>query len=559
MKKLFKDLWETMTDPKYEKYFLVILPCLAVLIAAMILVPGIISRSHQVPLNEAAIESHSSSDAGKTELPTVSSSPEISEDSAASDEKPAEENKKEDSSSLKVYEKTPENKSEKKPEKLGENKKDSSSKPEKKPEEKPVKPKTDAEPGFGEGSGYEEQVEHKEIKNIANVVEIIDDTELSYEEQFGTSAPSAPETADIEEIETPLDAMGLDLIIVDQVPVLDAYGNVKYNYSFNLGPNGRLIYKDSGLESDVYPVDEDNDGRIDYGEYFFVPGTPEEGTESDLTANGYYKSEILYNSDNTPTGKYSYTAEPLMSEVSKKVGWQKIDGKMYYYDMDGNMLRGLKKIDGLFYYFDQNGVKASSVGIDVSSYNNDINWNQVKAQGIDFAIIRAGGRGWGSGVIYNDTRFDQYIKGAKAAGLKVGVYFYSTAVNEKEAVEEASYTLQRVGRHSLDYPIFIDVEFSGENPHGRSDVLSPGLRTAIIKAFCETVENSGREAGVYSGQNFFHSQIEISKINSYFTWLASYTANNKLPNFRGRYDMWQFTSTGNINGIGDSVDLNVIF
>ncbi len=567
MKNFFKDLWDTMTDPRYEKYILVILPCVAVLIAALILVPGFISRSRETALRD--MEQEYNAAAGQSVKPeikkpaeTVKPQAEKTADKDKAEKNDSISNKPESGNTVSSNQIKQESKPSKTPAKPDNKPAQTPAVPSAKPS-KPAKPAQTPTPqnnqDFGANSGYEEHVEHKEIENIADIVTIIDDTELSYEEQFDTSAPSAPESVEVEEIITPNDAMGVDLIVVENVPVLDANGNPTYEYEFNLGPNGRLVLNDSGLESDVYPVDENNDGVVDYGEYFFVPTTPEEGTESDLTAQGYYKSEILYNSDNTPVSKYSVTATPIMGEVTKRVGWQKIDGKMYYYNSNGEMVHGLKKIDGLFYYFDQNGVKASSVGIDVSSYNGNINWNAVKAQGIDFAIIRVGGRGWGSGVIYNDTKFSSYIKGAKEAGLKVGVYFYSTAINEKEAVEEASYTLQRVGRYSLDYPIFMDVEFSGENPHGRADVLSPGQRTRIINAFCETVENSGRQAGVYSGQNFFHSQLEINKINSYFTWLASYTANNRLPDFRGRYDMWQFTSSGKINGIGDSVDLNVIF
>lgn len=107
---------------------------------------------------------------------------------------------------------------------------------------------------------------------------------------------------------------------------------------------------------------------------------------------------------------------------------------MYYYDSQGQKVTGLKKIDGRIYYFDQNGVRAQSVGIDVSFYNKDINWQAVKAQGIDFAIIRLGGRTWRTGELYDDSMTQEYLREARAAGLRIGAYFYSTAVNNVEAV-----------------------------------------------------------------------------------------------------------------------------
>lgn len=551
MKNFFKKLWSVLTDPKNEKYVLITLPCIAVLIAALILAPSLIRISrHEKPEDkkeEISIESNALEreqgnklNAPSKETPAVKKDKKTADAPGEKDKKEAE-GSKGDASKKKASE--------------GADSKTQTPKPSAKPTPKPA-PKPTPAPKPQNNNGH---VEHVEIKNVADIIPIVDDTDLSYEEQMDTSAPSVSEEIEIEIIETPADAQGQGNIIIDETPVLDANGNQTYTYTVNLGPNGRILLRDSGEESEVYPVDEDGDGTVDYGEYFFVPTTPEEGTESDLTAGGYYVSESLYNYDNTPVDKYDIDATPIMDSVSRRVGWQEFDGKMYYYNEDGQTVKGLKKIDGRLYYFDQNGVRASSIGIDVSSWDEDINWQAVKAQGIDYAIIRVGGRGWESGSVYNDTMFSKNMKGAKSAGLKVGVYFYSTAVNEREAVEEASYTLQRLGGQHLDYPVFIDMEYSGNRPNGRSDTLTPRQRTDIINAFCETVQNSGYTAGIYSGQNFFRDEIEISKVNKYFTWLASYTANNRLPDFRGRYDMWQFTSSANINGINTDVDLNVIF
>ena len=551
MKNFFKKLWLVLTDPKNEKYVLITLPCIAILVAALILAPSLIRISrHEKPDNKENISAQNEvlNKDSATKYDTDSKKP----SNAGSDKKTSvgtDEKNNKQSDKVTDSDTTKKKSNEAKPD----GKPAATPKPSEKPAVKPS-PAPNKKPDYDGGP-----VEHVEIKDVADTIPIIDDTDLSYEEQMESSAPSAPEDTVIEIIETPAEAQGEGNIIIDETPVLDANGHQTYTYTVNLGPNGRILLRDSGEESEVYPVDENGDGIVDYGEYFFVPTTPEEGTESDLTANGYYVSESLYNYDNTPVDKYDIDAEPIMDSVSRRVGWQENDGKMYYYNEDGQTVKGLKKIDGRLYYFDQNGVRASSIGIDVSSWDEEINWQAVKAQGIDFAIIRVGGRGWESGSVYNDTMFARNMKGAKAAGLKIGVYFYSTAINEREAVEEASYTLQRLGRQQLDYPVFIDMEYSGNRPNGRSDRLTPSQRTNIINAFCETVQNSGYTAGIYSGQNFFRDEIEVSRVNKYFTWLASYTANNSLPDFRGRYDMWQFTSSADINGINADVDLNVIF
>lgn len=250
---------------------------------------------------------------------------------------------------------------------------------------------------------------------------------------------------------------------------------------------------------------------------------------------------------------------PDDESAAQQIGWQRIGGSEYFFYEDGSCAVGLKQIDGKLYYFNQYGVKARSVGIDVSFYNNDIDWQLVKDQGIDFAIIRVGGRGWSSGKLYDDCRTREYLRGARSAGIKIGVYFYSTAVNPYEAVEEASAALKAVGGIPLDYPVFIDMEFSGEYPEGRADRLTPNERAEIAVAFCETIRNSGCQPGVYAGQNFLKAYVDYYAVSRYTIWLASYTADNRLPFFDRRYDIWQFTDRGWVDGIGDDVDLNVIF
>ena len=150
---------------------------------------------------------------------------------------------------------------------------------------------------------------------------------------------------------------------------------------------------------------------------------------------------------------------------SSDPGWRESDGKLYYINSRGNAVTGMHQIDGKLRYFDQYGVKASALGLDVSYHNKGINWPAVKAQGIDFVILRAGYRGYSTGLLWEDQRFVQYLKGAKAVGLDVGVYFYSSAVNPAEAVQEASFVIGLLGGTELEYPVYFDTELSEDIPH----------------------------------------------------------------------------------------------
>lgn len=240
-------------------------------------------------------------------------------------------------------------------------------------------------------------------------------------------------------------------------------------------------------------------------------------------------------------------------------GWQNIAGDTYYYDSTGRPVTGLKSINGELYFFDQYGVKADALGIDVSFYNKFIDWPAVAAQGIDYAILRAGGRGWETGLIYEDVWFQRNLLEASDAGLDIGVYFFSTATNAAEAAEEASYVLGCLGGARLALPIFIDVEYSGDYPNGRADRLSNARREEIINSFCRTVMDSGYQAGVYSGENYYKYNLNVASLSKYTIWLASYTRSARLPDFPGEYDLWQFTDCGIVNGISGVVDMNASF
>lgn len=203
---------------------------------------------------------------------------------------------------------------------------------------------------------------------------------------------------------------------------------------------------------------------------------------------------------------------------------------------------------------EQERENAVQLGIDVSKWNGEIDWEVVKAEGVDFAIIRCGYRGSSSGWLIEDPYFYKNLEGAKKAGIKVGVYFFTQATDLVEAVEEASMVVSLLGDTKLDYPVFIDTEGAGGN--GRADNLDAGTRTAVVNAFCQTIQNAGIDAGVYASRNWYLNNLDTDEFEGQKIWLAEY---RQTPEYEGRYDLWQYTSNGSVAGIEGRVDLNVSY
>lgn len=260
-----------------------------------------------------------------------------------------------------------------------------------------------------------------------------------------------------------------------------------------------------------------------------------------------------YDVDFSTENTYYYRGK----EIVHYQGWQEIDGKTYYFNKDGKKVTGSQVIGGGKYTFDSNGVLKSTIGIDVSKWQGTIDWAKVKKSGVSFAIIRLGYRGYGkSGAMNLDANFYKNLNGAKNAGLRVGVYFYSQATNEAEAIEEASFCLEALGGASINYPIFLDVENTGNN--GRADKNSKATWTAVIKAFCKTInENSGYKVGVYANKDYLTNKISVGSLPSYCNiWLAHWT---EKTNYSGRYNFWQYTDSGKVAGISGNVDMNFAY
>lgn len=250
-----------------------------------------------------------------------------------------------------------------------------------------------------------------------------------------------------------------------------------------------------------------------------------------------------------------YGFDVTSSEKTEYVytGWQEIDGATYYYDpATHEPVTGNQVIQGDVYTFGADGaLNRTSRGIDVSKFQGTIDWNAVKADGITFAIIRCGYRGYGTGALVEDSTYRRNIQGAINAGLKVGVYFYSQAINEAEAVEEASMVLSLVSGYSLPLGVYYDTESVAG---GRANSISAAERTACAVAFCETIRNAGYRAGVYSYASWFYNALNFANISKYNIWIAQY---RDTLSFSYKYNIWQYTGSGRVNGISTAVDMNI--
>lgn len=209
--------------------------------------------------------------------------------------------------------------------------------------------------------------------------------------------------------------------------------------------------------------------------------------------------------------------------------------------------------DDIFKTYDAPGY-TSRVGVDVSKFQGDIDWQKVKEQGIEFAFVRVGNRGYGKeGTLNTDGRYRQNIDGAKAAGIPTGVYFYSQAVNEQEAVEEAEYLLQLIDGIELEYPVVYDAEYVIED-EARTDDVTAEQFTANTLAFCKRIEEAGYAPVIYATMKWEAYALELDKLNDYPKWYADY---EEYPQTPYEFTYWQYTNEAEIDGISGPVDLNL--
>lgn len=254
----------------------------------------------------------------------------------------------------------------------------------------------------------------------------------------------------------------------------------------------------------------------------------------------------------------------VLNNIIDDLGWQST-GKLYILKklvpiIDGVAVSTYDRSafyseNGRIYYDD--GVIVPTYGIDVSNHQKEIDWTAVAGDGIDFAIIRTGFRGYGTaGTINLDSYFHQNMEGALAAGLDVGVYFFSQAISVEEAIEEANFVLEQLEGYELTYPVIYDWE-NISTTSARTQGLDSATLNACAVAFCETVAAAGYQPMVYFNGYLGLLRYDVSAIDDYPFWYAVY--GRSTPNMYYDFQMWQYSDSGSVAGIEGRVDMDICF
>lgn len=213
-----------------------------------------------------------------------------------------------------------------------------------------------------------------------------------------------------------------------------------------------------------------------------------------------------------------------------------------------------KDENGFMIYVDK-GVVTSSIGLDLSELQGYVDFYALKEQNIEFVILRIAGRGYGqAGNMYADARFDEYYENAKAAGLKVGAYFFSQATSKEEAIAEAQYALDLLNGRELDFPLAYDWEFIENEPEARTNGMEATTITDCAVAFCNTVKQAGYKPLIYINTSLIYQTYDVERIKDFELWHAEYT---ETPSLYYDFTIWQYSNEGWVDGIDVPVDLNI--
>ena len=276
-----------------------------------------------------------------------------------------------------------------------------------------------------------------------------------------------------------------------------------------------------------------SNGEIYYSRETIKQKARDAETLTELMSMIFYDHAVYYNGE-----KYIY------SPISEAM-------RQHDYDLDGIVT---DPVSGFKTYSDSKG-RVGLRGIDVSTWQGDIDWARVKESGIDFAIIRAGLRGYESGNLFEDDMARSNLYGATSNGIPVGVYFYSQAVTPAEGKAEAEKILEIISGYDVTWPIVIDVELDSAES-ARANRLSAAQRTDVVIAFCERILEAGYTPMIYGNMRMLCGELEPERLDKYEKWLAQYY--NK-PRYPYDFGIWQYSSTAQVRGISGNVDVNIAF
>ena len=376
-----------------------------------------------------------------------------------------------------------------------------------------------------------------------------------------------------------------------------ATGEIYHNMFISFGSKRYYMGEDGSVKTGMYKT---KDGKIYYSDWTGLVRQKEGWIEqngkryfSSATGEIYHNMMISFGRDryfmgddgSVKTGiikignRYYYA--DWNGLIRNEAGWIEENGKRYFSNANGELYHsmfisfgsdlyymgddcaviiGKFVINGIQYISDKNGLildksyidEKTMKGIDVSQFNGHIDWKRVADSGIKFAFIRLGGRYSVSGSIYDDSRFLYNISQAKAYGIKVGVYFFTQAITENEAIEEARYTINKIRSYNLDLPIVIDTE--SVDGGGRHSAIGVESRTGVIKAFCNEVIKNGFTPMIYASTSWLNSMLNMSKLSNFMVWVAQWAPS---VDYKRPYKCWQYTNTGRVNGINGYVDMDI--
>ena len=273
---------------------------------------------------------------------------------------------------------------------------------------------------------------------------------------------------------------------------------------------------------------------------------PEDNPDPDTEREGSLNKDISDDAEN----KEGYIS--ITDDKGKKTYYEIIkDAPKNDYDLAGSLSRD--SVNGLLSYKDNK--REAVKGVDLSKYNGTVDFAKLKENGIGFAMLRLGSRGYGTGSISLDEKFVEYAQNAQLSGILIGAYFYSQAVNETEAIEEANYIVGAVSGFNVKYPIAIDME-KVESDEARTDKLTNKERTAIVKAFCDAVKGYGYKPVIYASREMLIADLNLEELTDYDVWLAD---DNIPTDYPYRFGMWQYDKKGKIDGITGDIDLDISF
>jgi GH25 family lysozyme M1 (1,4-beta-N-acetylmuramidase) len=261
-----------------------------------------------------------------------------------------------------------------------------------------------------------------------------------------------------------------------------------------------------------------------------LPSEPDGDTVSGNSSSGDKDSTQVTHADGTT--EWVNINKALKKNSYSETGFQKENGIMHYYE---------------------NGRDISYAGVDISKNSGTVDFEALKKSGISFVMIKLGSRGYDTGKVTLDSSFVTNIQGAEAAGLGVGIYFYSQAVSEAEATEEVNFILQNLKGYTITYPVVMDMELVA-NDTARTDKLSAADKTRVAATFMSGVQAAGYIPAVYGNKEWLLTKINLQSIGQSKVWLSQ---PGDIPDYPYQFVMWQYSTGGKVNGISGNADLDI--